>query len=364
MIYITFTNINDSGYIGIKKKILAQIDVFKKYNENVYYTTYSGQMYYLMNGEKVIEKGVALTRNEIVDDLIKWIEKYNIKNSYIRYDLSDIYFIELLKKLKDINVKTIVEFPTIPYEKELKSKRLLNEDSYYREQIKLYIEQVTTYSNDKQVFGISAIQLQNGVKLSEHPVHKLRDKDGSVRLIAVASGGIWHGYERVIKGLANYYANNPTVPVYFTMVGEKSGTEISKYIGLTKRLGLEEYVCFAGKKIGKDLDELYDKSDIAIGTLGMYKVGVTSGSPIKLREYCSRGIPFVYAYDDTSFAGNEEYLLKFPNDSSDIDIEQIIDFFDKIIKNNGYRQEMRLKAENELTWDKILDEVNKYYEFI
>ena len=48
---------------------------------------------------------------------------------------------------------------------------------------------------------------------------KYRKKDGTIVLLAVATLAKWHGYERVIKGLYNYYADGGERNIIFNIVG-------------------------------------------------------------------------------------------------------------------------------------------------
>ncbi len=53
-----------------------------------------------------------------------------------------------------------------------------------------------------------------------------------------------------------------------------------------------------GPKMGIELDQEFQSADLGMGTLGMHRKGLTSGSVLKLREYTARGIPSVIGYDD------------------------------------------------------------------
>lgn len=359
MIYIIFANLFSNGYIGIAKKVHAQIKVFEEKFSTVYYTSYGGQIIYLMLDGKVLEKQVAITRKECNHWILEWIKKYGIQKSYIRYALSDKWFVDFVKELKKKNITTILEFPTIPYDGELSNNREKAEDRYYREQLSKYIEQCTTYANYDAVFKIPCIPLLNGVDLDELPVHKLRKPDGRIVLVAAATMNKWHGYERVIEGLADYYAAKGEKNIVFRLVGE--GTETDKYHQLVEQYELQEHVEFLGCLGGENLNQQYDEADIAIGTLAMYKINVTSGSPIKLRDYCARGIPFVYGYEDGGFTGEERYALKVPNNNSPINMNEIIDFYNRIKKHDFYVKEMREYACVKYSWDVILEQVVEYY---
>lgn len=359
MIYIILVDLFSKGYIGIKKKVFAQMKVFKKAFPCIYYTTYSGQMVYLMQEDKILEKELAITKEERNCWILKWIQKYGIQNSYIRYNYSDKWFVEFVKGLKEKNVTTVLEFPTIPYDGEISNNRVRVEDRHYREQLSAYVEQCTTYADYDSVFGIPCIPLSNGVNLDEYPMHNIRKPDGKVILLAVATMNKWHGYERVIEGMADYYVNNGRENIIFRLIGE--GMESDKYRQLVERYKLQEHVEFLGRLEGEELNRQYDDADIAIGTLAMYKIKVVSGSPIKLREYCVRGVPFIYAYDDFNFSGKEKYALKISNDNQFVDMEEVINFYNSIKHDGFYVNEMRKYISENCTWDVILEQVLDYY---
>lgn len=354
MLYITYDSINIS--VGVRKKIKAQCRAFQKVFGHAYYTLYCGQMLYLLQEEQIIDKEFANTKKMCNEILLQWTEKYNISKIYIRYIVSDIWFVEFLEELKNRNIKCVLEFPSYPYDGEGWRKKAI-EDNYYREQMHQFVEQCTTYSNLKSVLGIPCITLVNGVDIREQPEKKIRKKDESIVLLAVASMAQWHGYERIIKGMHNYYSNNGKKNIVFHMVGK--GAELQYYNQLVDTYQLYEHVFFHGQLEGEELDEMYDNSDIAIGSLGFYKSGYHSGAPIKLREYCARGIPFVYGYDDISFQEKDYFACKVSNDSVPIDINTMIEFYESVY-NRDFGKDMRQYTLSYLTWDRILQPVINY----
>lgn len=266
---------------------------------------------------------------------------------------------EFLKKQKEKGVVSVLEFPTIPYDNELSNKRLIEEDKYYREKISKYISQCTTYADYSEVFGIPCIPLLNGVDIDKTPMRTCREQDGRIVLLAVATMEQWHGYERVIEGMAEYYKETGRRNILFKLVGE--GLEIDKYKNIVKNYGLEQYVEFCGKLEGEELDRQYDEADIAVGSLGMYKTGCLKGAPIKLREYCARGIPFIYAYEDIGFNGNEKYLMKLPNDNKKLDMKVVVEFYEKTKCDKKLVSIMHETAKKQFTWDGILKPVVRYF---
>jgi len=361
MIYITYTNLNDIGYIGIKKKILNQVKVFEKYEQEVFYTQYEGQMLYLMKREGVIvEKRLTISEKELNKQLWEWIKKYNIKKAYIRYALSNKWFVEFLRRLQENGIKSILEFPTFPYDGELKEGRIKYEDRMYRKELSKYIGMSTTYSKREEILGIPCISLQNGVGGESFVLRKRENKTDEIILIAVASMAPWHGYERVIEGLRQYYIKGGKEKIHFLLVG--NGTEISYYKRLVSEYQLENFVIFLGTLFGEDLEDIYSKADVAIGSLGIYKSGVFQAAPIKLREYCAKGIPFIYGYDDIGFSGEEKYTYKVSNDDTPIDIQKVIDFCLYMREHRELVEEMRTYALEKFSWDSLMIPVIKYYQ--
>lgn len=355
--YINYSDLNGERSIGIRKKILAQCRVFEKEFGTVYYTINNGQMIYLLLNEQVIEKEFAITNKQGNEAILKWLEKYNIKRTYIRYPLSDIWFIEFIEVLKKKNIKSVLEFPTIPYDNEGWVRRP-QEDQYYRKQLHKYIDRCTTYANYNTVFNIPCIPLVNGVDIKEQKEKKYRKKDGSIILLAVASHEKWHGYERIIQGMNKYYSDGGKRNFVFNIVG--NGSQLKYYQTLAEEYQLCKNINFCGKLTGEDLDEIYDNSDIAIGSLGLYKVGIRSNAPIKSQEYCARGIPFVYGYEEILFNKNQYFVHQVANDATPVNMNDIIDFYEQIYDGRNLIEDMRQYAILNLTWDKILQPVIYY----
>lgn len=360
MLYITYNDLNRADLMGIKKKVITQILAFKKKFKRTYYTFYAGQMMYLMDEEKLIEKQIAVTKKECNWVLCKWIEKYDIERIYIRYNLSNAYFLKFLKYLKEKQIKTVLEIPTYPYDGELGNNFNKMEDVFYRKQLREYVDLIATYTNDHEIWDIRCVNLRNGIDIKNIPVSTRKREENTIYLIAVSSMAPWHGYERILEGLYHYYQEkNRTYKIFLRFIGE--GGEEHYYKSLTEKYNLQPYVIFCGKMLGKDLDEQFELSDIAVGSLGMYKTGIYEGNPIKGAEYCARGIPFIYGYDDTRFSPEQEFTMRVLNDRQAINIKEVIAFYEKIVSKQGYQKIMRDYAAKCLTWENIMEPVINYF---
>lgn len=357
MIYITHESYVASSP-GVWKKVQAQYRVFRQVFGKAYYTVYCGHMAYLFDGEQLIDKKPAIIKKEYYEIIINWMNEYQISKSYIRYELADRWFLDFLQKQKKLGVKSVLEFPSVPYDDVCTTWRL-NEDIYCREHLHKYVNYCTTYSEIDEVFGIPCTVLVNGVDIKEHKEKKYRKKDGTIALLAVACFAKWHGYERVIEGMHNYYANGGQENIIFNLVGD--GDQIVYYKKLVDRYNLDGRVCFYGQLSGDKLDALYDNSDIAVGVLGMYKIGVESAAPIKTGEYCARGIPFIYGYKDIAIDKNCYFTCRVSGDATPIDLKRVIEFYNRMYDGRDFIHDMRQYTLSHLTWDNVLKPVNDYF---
>lgn len=356
--YITFRNLKSTGHAGIRKKVIAQAKALEKEMGRVYYTFWCNQMAYLMHEEEIIERELAITRREYGNVLIRWIEKYHVKSTYVRYPLSDQSFIDFLKYQKEKGIRTVLEIPTYPYDNELPEGRGKKEDAYYRRMVGEFIDIISTYSYDTEIWGKKCISLTNGIDIEKIPPYNKKEKNDKIVMIAVGCMEPWHGFERLLKGMGNYYLVGGGRKVYLKLVGE--GVELNGYRKSIEYFKIQDYVEICGQKEGDGLSECFHHSDIAIGSLGFYKNGIKEGSPIKGAEYCARGLPLVIGYTDMRFPKEVPFVLQVPNDSSAIDIEQIINFYDYVIARKNYQEEIRSYAEHHLSWNIIMRPVAEY----
>lgn len=355
MLYITYCDLNKMNLIGIKKKVIAQVSALKKVFGRAYYTCYAGQMFYLMDGEEIVEKEAAVTRKDCNRTLCRWIEKYNISRTYIRYNLANRWFLDFLKFQKEKWIKTVLEIPTYPYDGEEWRKKAA-EDDYYRAQMHQYIDCCTTYANYEQIFNIPCISLINGVDIAEHKVKNIVHKNTSdIVLIAVATMRREHGYERIIRGMDQYYQLGGKREIYFNLVGD--GAQISYYKQLVNEYNLEKRVLFHGFLYGEKLNKVYEDSDIGIGALGLYKSGIYEGTGIKAVEYCVRGLPIIMP-DDYGFK-DKYFVLKVSNDDTSISMDSVINFYDSL-QNRNYISDCHHYVTENYSWDKVLEPVIEY----
>ena len=197
-LYITPTDI--VKYNGVAKKILSQIKALKENNIDIELCYINIEKEDIVR--KIYKKNISLEsycykKNKILKKIIlnmyvyfyKKLKEYILKNNiefvYIRYIYSGNYkFIKFLKILKRNGIKIILEIPTYPYDKELSSMGVMGrikllQDKYYRNQLKNYADKIVTYSEDKNIYGISCINISNGIDLEEITLINKKKKEHS-----------------------------------------------------------------------------------------------------------------------------------------------------------------------------------------
>ena len=123
-----------------------------------------------------------------------------------------------------------------------------------------------TFSGEEVIFGQRTIRISNGVDFSSLKLKEKKPTNGELHLIGVAEIHYWHGFDRVLAGMADYYKGEPNeCNVFFHIVGEFSGErEKNEILPSIKENRLENYVTLHGRLFGADLDSLFDKADMGV----------------------------------------------------------------------------------------------------
>ena len=360
-----------ADFSGISKKILAQVNALKNQGLNVSLSYLKENGKYKFEGryinEKIIDKYSEISiiskfqRRCTYKNLYNYIDDNDIKLVYIRYiHFANPFFISFLKKLKKKGIIVLLELPTYPYDQEYRNAHLTAKlafliEIFFRKKFKNYVTRIITLSHDTTIFKIPTIQISNGIDANFIDMVKKRKPDGELHLIGVATISFWHGYDRVIEGLYNYYKAGEAgkKKVFFHIVGDTTNSESLRYKEMVKNYNLPNYVSFYGKKSGKELDNLFDQMDLAVGSLGCHRIAIHNIKSLKNREYCARGIPFFYSETDPDFE-DKNFIYKVPANDNPINIEEIINF---MLSNKFDEVKIRDYAIKNLTWDKQFEKV-------
>ena len=352
---------------GISKKMLAQVKGLRQNGHEVHLCYYDftpeGDRCRFVD-EDIIQNFGKGKRNAFKSkiaygSILNYCLDHHIEMVYARsYMNASPSLVRLFKNFRKHGIKSAIEIPTYPYDKEFDTlpfehKARLFIDKIFRKSLSAQTDAIVTFSDEKIIFGQRTINISNGVDLDMIPLHQNVDFSREIHLIAVAEVHPWHGFDRVIEGLGLYYQNNQKCkrPIYFHIVGdvwdsEMYGTKFAPgFAPIIEKYHIEPYVIFHGKLFGEELDKVFEMSSFAIGSLGRHRSGITTIKTLKNREYASRGIPFIYSENDEDF-DNQSYILKAPADESPISIDAIIQFLD----NHEFQPEEIRKTVEHLSW--------------
>jgi glycosyltransferase involved in cell wall biosynthesis len=368
LLFFTKMNFAVKGSGGIQNKIFAQAKAFEQLGIKTDILYFEDDKIYLKSDETNLLSQINSKfgfLKYIYGGFLKDIKIQHYKYLFVRHFLTNPLFIWLLFRIKlaNPNIVIFMEIPTFPYKFEfglmtLKKRLEQKLDEFCTYFFRFFIDRIVTFSSKTKIFGIPTIQTDNGIDIEKFGLTNRPAFDGiNLHLLGLANVQPWHGLDRVIKGLQTYYKRENHINVIFDVVG--SGDELPNLENLTKSLSLEKHVRFHGFVSGKELLEIYEKSHIGIGSLGMHRINVAKGetSALKSREYAARGIPFVIAYLDRGFPENFPFLLNLEANDNPIDIQQIVDFYTRCLQEKDYPEIMHRFAKDNLTWNAKLKPV-------
>ncbi len=336
-LFLIFHGFNPAN--GISKKIHYQVNGLKACGVDTrlcYMDETTGRKLRMVDNHVLRDYGSGLKSKLLkrteYSSIIEYARKERIDFVYMRSDHNaNPFTIHMVRKLKETGIKVVMEIPTYPYDQEYESlsrRKFLFIDQCFRKILARQLSGIVTFSDYPIIFGKPALQISNGVDFSQIPLkRKINDTNHELHLIGVAEIHYWHGFDRLVRGLANYYQTHPSYKVYFHIIGEFFGEREKKEIlPVIKQHGLEEYIILHGARHGKELDDLFEQADMAIGSLARHRSGIIHIKTLKNREYAARGLSFIYSEIDSDFE-NKPYILKAKADESPIDIYQIIEFY-------------------------------------
>ena len=253
ILFLIFHGFNASN--GISKKIHYQIHAFQANCQEThlcYLAEENGTKYRMLDDTVLANYGKG-----IKGKICKRIEFDSIRRYAIRHEINLVYLrsdhnanpftLRLVRKMKKAGIHIVMEIPTYPYDQEYSSfsmKLNLFIDRCFRKQFAKHLDRIITFSNYSKIFGIPTLQLSNGIDFNEIPIkQQVNDTSRQVHLIGVAEIHYWHGYDRLIKGLANYYTTRPQYKVYFHIVGKFTAKrEYEACIPIIKENQLDPYI--------------------------------------------------------------------------------------------------------------------------
>lgn len=349
---------------GISKKISYQVEALKECIPEVHlcYMDETITKKRLIDGKVIADYGSGLPSKILkrieFSSITKYVKDNNIDFVYIRSNHNaNPFTINMVRYMKKYGAKVVMEIPTYPYDSEYESQGMNKQiffDRLFRKSLAKQLDAIVTFSDYDHIFGQKTIKISNGIDFESVKMKsRINDTSKELNLIGVAEIHEWHGFDRIVKGLADYYSKPQEYIVRFHVVGYFFSSDIeNEFKKIITDNHMEDYVILYGKKHGEDLDQIFAKCDFGVGSLGRHRVGIDKIKTLKNREYAARGIPFIYSETDSDF-DSKPYVLIAPPDESPIDIQRIIDFN----KSNKMSPIEIRESITDLSWKKQMEHV-------
>ena len=373
ILFLTYHGFDPSS--GITKKMLAQVKGLRQNGHTVHLCSYAidarGHRCRYVDDEVICDYGhgglAALRQRMSLGCIYRYCTDHGIEAVYVRHFMnSSPALVRLFRRLKKAGVKCVLEIPTYPYDQEFRgfslSQRLnLRMDQLFRRRLARQMFAIVTFTNEPRIFGQRTFCISNGVDLDTIPLHEATSATDELHLIGVAEVHTWHGYDRLLRGLGEYYRSGKADrKVVFHIVGGVAQGDMEGashkpgFRSIIDEYQLQDKVFFHGQLFGEELDKVFAQSQFAIGSLARHRSGITTIKTLKNREYASRGIPFIYSEQDSDF-DQQPYIVKAPADETPIDITTITNFLDHFTMPPA---EIRRTVEH-LSWKRQMEEVIK-----
>jgi glycosyltransferase involved in cell wall biosynthesis len=166
-------------------------------------------------------------------------------------------------------------------------------------------------------------------------------------IMIIGSLSIWHGMDRIVRSL-----KSKTTTGLFIQLDIVGLEEIDDFQSLRILSNVE--VNFLGEMHGDELKNLCQNYHIAIGSLGLHRIGLKEASPLKVREYWSHGLPVILSYLDTAiidFPEMSKWALNVSSDDNPFDWMAVKDYIDKLYLSSNWKENLIKDAEQSIHYD-------------
>jgi glycosyltransferase involved in cell wall biosynthesis len=208
-------------------------------------------------------------------------------------------------------------------------------------------EEITRYWTRRFFYrAIPHVTIPNGFSVGSVPVRNPPPGPSQdLHILFVGNVSRWHGLDRIMAGMADYAG---PVQIHLHIIGD--GDELENLKKLADRLAITSAVHFHGFLGGSDLDPLFDRYHIAIGSLGIHRNGMEQASALKVREYCARGIPCMISNTDPDFPDTFACCLHLAADETPVPVETVLAFAHATFSDPEHPRIMRAYAQEHLDW--------------
>ena len=213
---------------------------------------------------------------------------------YIRQVYHDDSFVRYLRAIRKRNpgIRIIYEIPTYPYDGEskvsLKTLSFVLKERICRKKAAKYFDRIVTFYRQDTIWNVPCIKLINGYDFASVTLPE-RERGDAVEIISVSATAFWHGYDRMIEGLHQYYAAGGKENIVYHLVGNI----LPEHEKAVANYSLGDHIILHGRMSGEPLRSLFEKSFLGIDVLGGHRKDYPVSSSLKSREYAAYGLPMI-----------------------------------------------------------------------
>lgn len=200
----------------------------------------------------------------------------------------------------------------------------------------------------------------NGIDIETVPVVDvdLSSIEEEINLLLVCgSPAPWTGADRLLRSFPSF--DRPKIKLH--MVGRFS-PEVHR---LSKRVSSNVEVKFHGGLTRDEIKDVASRCQLGVGSLGLHRLGMISGSTLKVGEFAAMGLPILAGYDETNFPRDYPYMLRAPSDESLLSYSEIFGFLKSLIANGFSSEQMREASTSLVSMDaKVLELADLLQEYV
>mgnify|MGYP001267836321 CR=1 FL=1 len=142
----------------------------------------------------------------------------------------------------------------------------------------------------------------------------------------------WHGLDLLLDYCEKDVNNNFEKDIIFHLIGDIKSIYI-KQIKFINKFNGKIAIKIHGSMKQSEYLKIFDKCTIGIGSLAMYRIGLTDGCTLKVREMLAMGLPVFSGHKDTALpidfpfyfseGGNIDAILYFANKMSKVTRKEV-----------------------------------------
>ena len=327
---------------GVMQKIYQQSGQWTKKGHIVYLVSTKTMSVYDSDQNIILQEkplNVKLGRIATAINLLynsyftyKLFEDIEIDMIYMRYRLYMPFINKIFK-----NNRVVMEInseDTLEYKLHSQLTHMYNSmtRSYFLKHIDAFVSVSYELQKKFEYLNKPIEVIGNGIDFKEYGVETREPNKVPILVFIGTPNQSWQGLDK-IEMMAEHFKE-----YQFYIIGSNGeDTQNIQYFGyLTK----------------EESTKIINKCDVGIGTLSLYKKGLTEASPLKSRQYLACGLPLIYAYNDTDIPNNVEFGLRLENTENNMNYEKIDNFIQNVFNNKNISLKARKFSEEILGYDK------------